>query len=73
MSRSTRLICTSEASTNSSDACSRALGSRLAKPGRCRTSRAVRVAREPSTGRNYVALTTQRLETPPSPKAAVNT
>ena len=50
MSRSTRLTCTPRPARNSSDACSLALGSRLAKPGRCRTSRAVRVAREASTG-----------------------
>jgi hypothetical protein len=56
MSSSTRLTSTPRPARNSSDACSVALGSRLAKPGRCRTSRAVRVAREPSTGPKYVAL-----------------
>jgi hypothetical protein len=50
MSRSTRLACAPRPARNSSDACSRALGSRLAKPRRCRTSGAVRVAREPLTG-----------------------
>ena len=50
MSRLTRLTCTSRPARNSSDACSIALGRRIAKPGRCRTSHAVRVAREPSTG-----------------------
>jgi len=49
MSRSTGLICTARPARNSSDACSIALGRRIAKPGRCRTSRAVRVVREPST------------------------
>jgi hypothetical protein len=49
MSRSTGLTFTSRPARNSSDASSIALGRRIAKPGRCRTSRAVRVARELST------------------------
>jgi hypothetical protein len=45
-----------EASTELSYTYSIALGRRIAKPGRCRTSRAVCVAREPQPGRDYVAL-----------------
>jgi hypothetical protein len=45
MSGSTGMPCTLRPARNSSDACSIALGRRIAKPGRCRTSRAVRVAR----------------------------
>ena len=50
MSRSTRLTCMSRPARNSSDTCAIALGPRIAKPGRCRTSHAARVARERSTG-----------------------
>ena len=50
MSRSTGLTCTLRPARNSSGACSIVLGRRIAKRGRCRTSHAVRVAREPSTG-----------------------
>ena len=49
MTRSTGLTCTRRPARKSSDARSIALGRRIAKPGRCRTSRAVRVGREPST------------------------
>jgi hypothetical protein len=55
-SRSTGLAFTSWPARNSSDACAIAVGRRISKPGRRRTCRAVRVAREPSPGRNYVAL-----------------
>jgi hypothetical protein len=50
MSRSTGLTCTLRPARNSSGACSIVLGRRIAKRGRCRTSHAVRVDREPSTG-----------------------
>ena len=45
MSGSTGMPCTLRSARDSSDACSIALGRRVAKPGQCRTGPAVRVAR----------------------------